>query len=101
MLLHVQLGSRERRTIQTLNGKAPSERIPGLRGIKASCSRLQERKLHFAQCPIDYCPMTMAYDWNCPQHITPRFTHEEIRAGVEGLDPDLIRSCCPEEDLQH
>lgn len=38
-----------------------------------------------------------AYDWNCPQHITPRFTHEEIREGVEGLDPDLIKSCCPED----
>lgn len=34
-----------------------------------------------------------AYDWNCPQHITPRFTHEEIRRGVESLDPALIRSC--------
>jgi len=22
-----------------------------------------------------------AYDWNCQQHITPRFTHEEIEAG--------------------
>ena len=21
-----------------------------------------------------------AFDWNCPQHITPRFTIEEIRA---------------------
>jgi len=35
-------------------------------------------------------------DWNCPQHISKRFTHEEIQAGVEGLDPDLICSCCPE-----
>ena len=40
----------------------------------------------------------MAYDWNCPQHITPRFTHEEIKAGVAGLDPELIKSCCPDED---
>jgi len=38
-----------------------------------------------------------AYDWNCPQHITPRFTHEEIREGVKGLDPEMIRSCCPDE----
>ena len=21
-----------------------------------------------------------AYDWNCPQHITPRYTAEEIKA---------------------
>ena len=24
----------------------------------------------------------MAYDWNCPQHITPRYTHAEIDAGL-------------------
>ena len=24
----------------------------------------------------------MAYDWNCQQHITPRFTHEEIEQGI-------------------
>lgn len=26
-----------------------------------------------------------AYDWNCPQHITPRFTLEEIEAATEPL----------------
>ena len=26
-----------------------------------------------------------AYDWNCPQHITPRFTLEEIEAGTQPL----------------
>ncbi len=26
-----------------------------------------------------------AYDWNCPQHITPRFTLEEIEAGTRPL----------------
>lgn len=26
-----------------------------------------------------------AYDWNCPQHITPRFTLPEIEAGTEPL----------------
>ena len=24
-----------------------------------------------------------AYDWNCPQHITPRYTVEEIRGIFE------------------
>jgi len=38
-----------------------------------------------------------AYDWNCPQHITPRFTAEEIKQGMISLDPEMIRSCCPEE----
>jgi len=26
-----------------------------------------------------------AYDWNCPQHITPRFTLEEIESGTKPL----------------
>ncbi|MEM7231741.1 MAG: pyridoxamine 5'-phosphate oxidase family protein [Planctomycetota bacterium] len=26
-----------------------------------------------------------AYDWNCPQHITPRFTVEELREYIEPL----------------
>jgi predicted pyridoxine 5'-phosphate oxidase superfamily flavin-nucleotide-binding protein len=27
-----------------------------------------------------------AYDWNCPQHITPRFTVEEIREGMQSIE---------------
>lgn len=30
-----------------------------------------------------------AYDWNCPQHITPRFTEEEIRAAVAPLHEQI------------
>jgi predicted pyridoxine 5'-phosphate oxidase superfamily flavin-nucleotide-binding protein len=26
-----------------------------------------------------------AYDWNCPQHITPRFTEAEVRAAAQPL----------------
>ena len=26
-----------------------------------------------------------AFDWNCPQHITPRFTEGEIDAAIEPL----------------
>jgi predicted pyridoxine 5'-phosphate oxidase superfamily flavin-nucleotide-binding protein len=26
-----------------------------------------------------------AFDWNCPQHITPRFTEGEVRAAVQPL----------------
>jgi predicted pyridoxine 5'-phosphate oxidase superfamily flavin-nucleotide-binding protein len=29
-----------------------------------------------------------AYDWNCPQHITPRYTAEEINQGMMTLDPE-------------
>jgi len=27
-----------------------------------------------------------AYDWNCPQHITPRYTAEEIREGTQAAE---------------
>jgi uncharacterized protein len=27
-----------------------------------------------------------AYDWNCPQHIIPRYTAEEIREGMEDVE---------------
>ncbi len=30
-----------------------------------------------------------AYDWNCPQHITPRYTAEEIRDAVRGVEEKL------------
>lgn len=26
-----------------------------------------------------------AFDWNCPQHITPRFTEDEVRAALQPL----------------
>jgi predicted pyridoxine 5'-phosphate oxidase superfamily flavin-nucleotide-binding protein len=30
-----------------------------------------------------------AFDWNCPQHITPRFTGEQVRAAIEPLEQKL------------
>ncbi len=27
-----------------------------------------------------------AFDWNCPQHITPRFTAEQIQEALEPLE---------------
>ena len=30
-----------------------------------------------------------AFDWNCPQHITPRFTTEEIQAAVAPFEQRL------------
>ncbi len=32
-----------------------------------------------------------AYDWNCPQHITPRYTLEEIAQGVRQGNPELLQ----------
>ena len=31
------------------------------------------------------------YDWNCPQHITPRFTEAEINVGVAPLHEEIAR----------
>jgi hypothetical protein len=28
----------------------------------------------------------VAYDWNCPQHITPRYTAEEIRESIHAIE---------------
>lgn len=33
-----------------------------------------------------------AFDWNCPQHITPRFTEAEIAAAIEPLRDRLDRA---------
>jgi uncharacterized protein len=33
-----------------------------------------------------------AFDWNCPQHITPRYTKEEIEKGLVKLDQELIET---------
>jgi len=29
-----------------------------------------------------FCIDVIAYDWNCPQHITPRYTEAELSAMV-------------------
>ena len=31
-----------------------------------------------------------AFDWNCPQHITPRYTEEEIQKGMVKLEPESV-----------
>lgn len=28
-----------------------------------------------------------AFDWNCPQHITPRYTEEQIQAAMQSREP--------------
>ncbi len=38
-----------------------------------------------------------AYDWNCSQHITPRYTTEEIAGEIEKSNPDILKSCCPDD----
>lgn len=38
-----------------------------------------------------------AYDWNCPQHITPRYTADEISEEVLRRNPNLVKPCCPDD----
>ena len=32
-----------------------------------------------------------SFDWNCPQHITPRYTAEEIREGAHELESRIAQ----------
>ena len=41
-----------------------------------------------------------AFDWNCPQHITPRFTEEEVAAAVQPLRDRLVRLEAENEELR-
>jgi hypothetical protein len=34
-----------------------------------------------------------AYDWNCPQHIVPRYTSTEIASEIAHLNPDVVKPC--------
>lgn len=38
-----------------------------------------------------------AYDWNCPQHIKPRYTIDEISNEIANLNPKIIKTCCPDK----
>ena len=42
-----------------------------------------------------------ALDWNCPQHITPRFTEEEIREGLMPFERRLEALERENEKLRH
>ena len=42
----------------------------------------------------------VGFDWNCPQHITPRFTEAEIRRGTEPLLDELARLRARVEELE-
>jgi predicted pyridoxine 5'-phosphate oxidase superfamily flavin-nucleotide-binding protein len=33
----------------------------------------------------------VGFDWNCPQHITPRFTEAEVRRGVQPLLDEIAQ----------
>jgi uncharacterized protein len=41
-----------------------------------------------------------AYDWNCPQHITPRYTADEIREAVRDVEEKLRSVEAENEELR-
>ena len=41
-----------------------------------------------------------AYDWNCPQHITPRYTAEEIQHAVHDVEEKLRAVETENEELR-
>jgi predicted pyridoxine 5'-phosphate oxidase superfamily flavin-nucleotide-binding protein len=61
--------------VEVLEGEKAAEWIGRVRvaGYKATVERVLV--IHVA-----------AFDWNCPQHITPRYTADEIREAVAGLE---------------
>ena len=43
----------------------------------------------------------IGFDWNCPQHITPRFTEAEVARAVQPLTAELTRLRAENETLRH
>ena len=41
-----------------------------------------------------------AYDWNCPQHITPRFSKAAVQASIAQLQSELERLSKENEELR-
>lgn len=41
-----------------------------------------------------------AFDWNCPQHITPRFTEEQIRGALSQVEERVHTLESENEKLQ-
>jgi len=52
--------------------------LVALRGYKAVFERIFVLRL-------------AAFDWNCPQHITPRYSEAEVRDGVQMLQERLVQ----------
>lgn len=42
----------------------------------------------------------VAFEWNCPKHITPRFTEDEVRAAMEPLVRELEELRAKVRDLE-
>ncbi|MET0428836.1 MAG: pyridoxamine 5'-phosphate oxidase family protein [Microvirga sp.] len=42
-----------------------------------------------------------AFDWNCPQHITPRFTHEELEQALAPVREEIESLRAENQRLRH
>jgi len=42
-----------------------------------------------------------AFDWNCPQHITPRFTHEELDQVLTPVREEIESLRAENQRLRH
>ena len=42
-----------------------------------------------------------AFDWNCPQHITPRFTHEELEQALASVREEIESLRAENQRLRH
>ncbi len=64
-------------------------------------SRLEDPE-YPAQVERAFLIRVEGFDWNCPQHITPRFTEDEISATVETLQWEnaVLRQRAPEAALR-
>jgi predicted pyridoxine 5'-phosphate oxidase superfamily flavin-nucleotide-binding protein len=62
-------------------------RIETLEGEKAE-GWLDKVRMRGEKTPIErvFVIHVEAYDWNCPQHITPRYTVEELRDGMKDVE---------------
>ena len=63
--------------VEELEGAKAAEWLPKVRvtGYKATIERV-------------FVIRVEAFDWNCPQHITPRYTAEEIRSAVAAVEEE-------------
>jgi predicted pyridoxine 5'-phosphate oxidase superfamily flavin-nucleotide-binding protein len=62
-------------------------RIETLEGEKAE-GWLDKVRMPAEKTPVErvFVIHVDAYDWNCPQHITPRYTVEELRDGMKDVE---------------
>ncbi len=75
--------------VETLapDGNAALAELVAMSGYKARIERIFRLRLE-------------AFDWNCPQHITPRFTQQEVTEAVQPLEERLAKLESENADLR-